>query len=129
MKYLCFDLGTRHTGVAFSGMADLPEPLPSIYHQNTKELINHIKKILDKYQPESIILGIPSRGAIKNLAPEVKKQIKKIFSGNIFLQDENFSSQYAEKKMIESGKTLLKRKKQQHSIAACLILESFLEQR
>lgn len=128
MKYLCFDLGLKHTGVAWADLTKLPQPLETIHHQNIKQLSVQIKKIISKHQPNIIILGQPPKGVIKTLSIQLKDVIKEKYSGEIYLQDEDFSSRQAKEQMIQTGKSAFKRRQKHHSAAASVILQNFLDQ-
>ena len=128
MTYLCFDLGLRNTGVAWADSVKLPQPVETIHHKRTEELLVQIEKIITKYNPNVIVLGKPSKGVIGSLSKDIKKNLEKTYTGEIYLQDENFSSQQAEKKVIETGKSATKRRQIHHSAAAAVILQDFLDQ-
>ncbi len=128
MIYLCFDLGLKNTGVAWADSVKLSQPLETIYHKNTKDLLVQVRKIIAKHNPNFIILGKPSKGVIKNLSKDLKKDLEKTYSGKIYLQNEDFSSQQAQKKIIQTGKSAIKRRLIHHSAAASVILQDFLDQ-
>lgn len=128
MIYLCFDLGLRNTGVAWADSVKLPQPMETIHHKNTEELLVQIEKTITKYNPDIIVLGIPPKGVIKSLSKNIKEHLKKTHTKEVYLQDEDFSSQQAEKKVIQTGKSAIKRRQIQHSAAAAIVLQDFLDQ-
>ena len=128
MTYLCLDLGLRNTGVAWADSVKLPQPVETIHHKSTEELLIKIEKIITKYSPNVIVLGKPFKGVIKSLSKDIKKHLEKTYAGEIYLQDEDFSSQQAEKKVIQTGKSAIKRRQIHHSAAAAVVLQDFLDQ-
>ena len=128
MTYLCFDLGLRNTGVAWADSVKLPQPIETIHHKNTEELLVQIEKIITKYNPDIIVLGIPPKGVIKSLSKDIKEHLEKTHTKEVYLQDEDFSSQQAEKKVIQTGKSAIKRRQIHHSAAAAVVLQDFLDQ-
>lgn len=128
MIYLCFDLGLRNTGVAWADSVKLPQPIETIHHKNTEELLVQIEKIIAKYNPDIIVLGIPPKGVIKSLSKDIKEHLEKTHTKEVYLQDEDLSSQQAEEKVIETGKSAIKRRQIHHSAAAAVVLQDFLDQ-
>jgi len=128
MIYLCFDLGLKNTGVAWANSAKLPQPLTTLHHKDTEHLLSQIKKTITKHNPDLIVLGKPSRGVIEDLSEKLKKKLKDFYSGKIYLQNEDFSSQQAQEKIIQTGKSATKRRRIHHSAAASIVLQDFLDQ-
>lgn len=128
MIYLCFDLGLKNTGVAWADSAKLPQPLTTLHHRDTEHLLSQIKKIIKKHNPNFVVIGKPSRGVIGDLSKELKKRLKDSYSGKIHFQNEDFSSQEAQKKIIQTGKSAIKRRQIHHSAAASIVLQDFLDQ-
>ncbi len=122
-KYLCLDPGLSQIGVAISHEGKLAEPLTTLESRN---LINQIKILIEKYHPDIIIIGEPNMGPIKDLALVLHDEIKSIFSGQVVLHPEDLSSQEATKKLIEGGMAKQRRQEGNHAAAAALILQDFL---
>ena len=72
MIYLCFDLGLKNTGVAWADSTKLPQPLTTLYHRDTKHLLDQIKKTIAKHNPDLVIFGKPSKGIIEELSKDLK---------------------------------------------------------
>ena len=128
MIYLCFDLGLRNTGVAWADSTKLPQPLTTLHHRDTKHLLDQIKKTIAKHNPDLVVLGKPSKGVIEELSKDLKNKLKDFYSGKVYLQDEDFSSHQAQKKIIQTGKSAIKRRRIQHSAAASVVLQNFIDQ-
>jgi len=124
---LCLDLGIAHTGIAISYEGILAEPLATIFESNKKKLVGKLLPFIAKHNPEKIVIGIPNHGPLVNAVMDLKTELEKIYSGKIILFPEDFSSRSARTLMKESGKTLIKRKKNEHQTAAAIILEDYLD--
>ena len=128
MIYLCFDLGLKNTGVAWADSTKLPQPLTTLHHRDTKHLLDQIKKMIVKHNPDLVVFGKPSRGVIEDLSKDLKNKLKDFYSGKVYLQDEDFSSQQAQEKIIQTGKSIVKRRRIQHSAAASVVLQNFFDE-
>jgi putative transcription antitermination factor YqgF len=121
---LAFDPGLSYIGVAISHEGKLAEPLTTIEAHN---LINQIKPLIEKYHPNTIVIGEPDAGPVRDLALVLKDEISQIFSGKIILHPEDLSSQEATKKMVEGGMAKQRRREGSHAAAAALILQDYLD--
>lgn len=124
---LCLDLGTAHTGIAISHEGILAEPLATIFESKKEKLLGKLLPFIVKNDPEIIVIGVPSHGPLVETASDLKKELQKVFSGEIVLFSEDFSSRSARSLLKESGKTLIRRKKSEHQTAAAIILEDYLD--
>jgi len=128
MKFLCLDLGVKHTGLATAGSTQIVEPIGTIHHRTTNELLDQLKKLIQENRPNIIVIGQPEKGIMRKIAMKVKEEIGGKFETRIYFQDENLSSLEARRKMIETGKSPAKRKEKEHTAAAAIILQNFLEE-
>ena len=128
MKILALDLGDVHTGTAISdalGIIAIPyQTIP------TKELDNFLKNTIAKENIKNIIIGYP-KTMKGNISAQTQKIIdfkddyeKKFPNIQWVLWDERLTSKSAEK--YKKGKTKTDKMKL-HSIAAAIILGSYLE--
>lgn len=124
MVYLSLDPGLSHIGVAISHEGRLVQPLATLEAHN---LINQIKPLIEKYHPDTIVIGQPDPGPIADLAVALEEEIGHFFTGKIVLHSEDLTSQEAAKKMVEGGVSKQKRQRDQHSAAAALILQDYLD--
>lgn len=124
MIYLCFDPGLAKIGVAISYEGKLAKPLTTFEAHN---LINQIKQLIEKYNPDVIVIGQPDPGPIRDLAVALHDEISRVFKGQIILQPEDLTSEEAKRKMVEGGMAKLKRQKGEHAAAAALILQDYLD--
>jgi len=124
MLVLCFDYGDAHIGAAIGATeTGLAEPLITISHSD--KLWSEISKLLAKYCPDKIIVGVSeSASAVK--ASEFANTLTKKFPVEVELMDETLSSQDAVKSL---GHVSAKKRCQlQHAAAAAVILESWLDE-
>lgn len=124
MIYLSLDPGLSQIGVAISHEGKLVEPLSSF---SAHRLTSNIKHLIDQYHPDEIIIGQPNSGPIKDLSIVLSDEIQQFFTGKVILHSEDLSSQEATKKMVEGGMAKQRRQEGNHSLAATLILQDYLD--
>lgn len=124
---LCLDLGTAHTGLAISHEGILAQPLSTIYESKKEKLLGKLLPIIVKNNPDTIVIGTPNHGPLVEFAQEFKNELEKVFSGEIILFSEDLSSRSARSLLKETGKTLVRRKHDEHQTAAAIILEDYLD--
>lgn len=125
MKILAIDFGLSRFGLAVS-TGQLIEPLLSL--KNNQATIKKLGDLCRSNQIEKIILGLPE-GRIKNSVLDFGKKLQQSSALPVSYEPEDFSTKEAREKMIEIGKPRRKRKTDEHQISACLILQSYLENR
>lgn len=132
MKYLGIDYGQSHIGLALSN-GFLAEPYENIKYQisnikNQNQSLKIIKNIVTGEKIDKIIIGI-SEGKMAGKTKKFGEVLKKITGLPVEYYDETLTSQEAVRKMIEAGKRKKTRKEREHNIAACLILQGYLDSR
>lgn len=132
MTYLGIDYGENHLGLAISnGILAQPYNLSKakseeLKSKNQNVKLETIKEILTKENINKVIIGF-SEGKIAEEIKDFGEKLRKEVSLPIEYQDETLTSQEAVKKMIEAGRGKKYRKVNEHNIAACLILQSYLD--
>ncbi|HCQ30756.1 TPA: Holliday junction resolvase RuvX [Candidatus Collierbacteria bacterium] len=124
---LCLDPGTAHTGIAISEEGILATPVATVYEKDLDQLITKIMPYLIKYNPDKIVIGVPEYGPIVKLATDLSEKIYAVFPKEIIIFREDLSSHTARNVMKAQGKTILRRKKEEHQTAAALILQDYLD--
>jgi putative pre-16S rRNA nuclease len=133
MRILGLDIGARRIGVALSDeSATLASPLLVYERTKLKTDLESILEIANSNGCETIVVGYPLElsGKIGFSARKIIDFVKKLellFSGNIELIDERFSTKEAERVLISSNVRREKRKKVIDKIAATIILQTFLD--
>jgi putative Holliday junction resolvase len=126
MKYICIDLGLKRIGLAYSAHKDIVTPLPAIIRKNRNQASSDVKKVIDEWEIDRVVVGVPLGGSSE---AEMKRRIEHFmnlvdFKGEIFYQDEAGSSLEAEN-MIK-GEMKYIRDGRIDSISAMVILQRFL---
>ena len=135
MRYLGLDLGTRTLGTSIS---DPSATIASAYktirfeEKNYDELLPQIKNIVDEYNIDKIVLGLPKNmnNSLGFRAQETigfKEKLENYLNMEIILQDERLSTVEATNYLLEADLSRKKRKKHVDSIAANIILQTYLD--
>ena len=137
MRYIGFDLGTKTLGVSVSDNLGL---IASAYktirfNENDYEsLLKEVENVLKEFNTNIIVLGLPKNmnntlGDAANRSLNFKKLLEDNFDVKVIMQDERLSSVEANNIMISGGVTRKKRNKSVDSLAANIILQSYLDKR
>lgn len=130
MKYLGLDLGTKTLGLAISN-GKIATSLKTIYFDDLKELIKELEKVISEEKIDLLVLGLPKNmnntiGPRAEATLEFKKMLEKL-NYKVVLQDERLSTVSAHNYMIEADLSRKKRKEKVDSLAATIILQTFLD--
>ena len=125
-KYLAIDLGLKRIGLAYSAHKDIVTPLPAVERKNRNQASRDVKKVLDEWEVDTVVVGIPMGGSSEE---EMRRRVAHFmnlvdFKGEIFYQDESHSSIEAENMM--KGKIKYIRDGRIDSISAMIILQRYL---
>ncbi|WP_373036629.1 Holliday junction resolvase RuvX [Sulfurimonas sp.] len=126
MKYIAIDLGLKRIGLAYSAHKDIVTPLPAVQRKNRNQASAEVKKVLDEWEVDAVVIGIPLGGSSED---EMQRRIEHFmnlvdFKGDIFYQDEAQSSLEAENMM--KGEIKYIRDGRIDSISAMIILQRYL---
>lgn len=124
MTYLAIDVGSQHLGLALAD-GPLARPLPSQRHHSLSASAANILELAKDHQAKTIIIGLP-QGEIARLARALAARLTKLSPLPIVLHDESLTTHEALHKLREGG-AKRRKLKNEHSYAACLILEDYLE--
>lgn len=134
MRYLGLDLGSRTLGVAVSDKTGLiASNYQTIRHNEEYDrLLLEVKKLVDELEIDAIVLGFPKNmnntiGPKGELSIEFKGKLENIVSVPIYLQDERLTTKTAHDILISGNVTRKNRKKVVDSVAATIILQSYLD--
>ena len=134
MKYLGLDLGSRTLGVAVSDKKGiLASSLKTINHNEDYDyLLEEVKKLVLELEIEAIVLGFPKNmnntiGPKGELSLEFKEKLETSLKKPVYLQDERLTTVSAQNVLIEGNMSRKKRKKVVDSVAATIILQTFLD--
>jgi len=126
-KYIAIDLGLKRIGLAYSAHQDIVTPLPAVIRKNRNQASLEVKKVLDEWEVDTVVIGVPLGGSSED---EMKRRIAHFmnlvdFQGKIFYQDEAGSSLEAENMM--KGEIKYIRDGRIDSISAMVILQRYLK--
>ena len=134
MRYLGLDLGSRTLGIAVSDKTGfIASSYKTIRHNEEYDmLLDEVKKIVEELEVDAVVLGFPKNtnntiGPKGKLSLEFKDKLEKIISIPVYLQDERLSTKSATDMLIQGNVSRKNRKKVVDSVAATIILQSYLD--
>ncbi len=136
MKYIGLDLGSRTLGIALSDATGLiASNYKTIRHNEEYDLLlNEVKKLAEEVNANAIVLGFPKNmnntiGPKGELSLEFKEKLEQILTIPVYLQDERLTTKSATDLLIMGNVSRKNRKKVVDSLAATIILQSFLDKK
>lgn len=134
MRYLGLDLGTKTLGVSITDRSNtLVSPLEVIRFdfENYEKALDNVKKIISEYDIKLVVLGLPKNmdGSI-GFAGERSLKFKNMLEEEnvkVELVDERLTTKSAEDIVHLNENNVKNTKNKIDSIAACIILESYLK--
>ena len=135
MKIIALDIGTVRIGIATS---DIMEIIASAYEsyrrKNTDEDLKHIAQLVSNLDAGLVVIGLPlkmdgTEGQSVEMAKSFGEELSKLIKVPICYQDERLSTVTAQKILIESGMRREKRKDKVDSLAATIILQTYLDKK
>jgi putative Holliday junction resolvase len=132
-KVLAFDYGKARIGIA-SGqtLTNTASPLTTIRSINGEPNWIEIKKIIDKWRPNEIIVGLPldmneEETESTKIAKAFGEKMQDVFNIPVSFVDEKLSTREARWR-LETGTQKSARHIKVDAIAACVILETWMGQ-
>ena len=132
MRILGIDYGDARVGVAVSDLLGfMAQGVKTIKNRGINNLLNDLNEVLEEYRPEKIVIGLPknmdgSEGFRVDATHKFAEALKTIYSGEIVFWDERLSSMGAKRYLNETNTRGKKRKNVLDTVAACIILEGYL---
>jgi len=134
MKYLGLDLGSRTLGIATSdSMGLIASNYGVIRHREEyARLVKEVSDLVNELKIDAIVLGFPknmnnSIGPKGELSLKFQEELEKVLSIPVYLQDERLSTKSATDMLISADVSRKGRKKVVDSVAATIILQTFLD--
>ena len=134
MRYLGLDLGSRRLGVSISDPNGIIASAYKVIEHNEEyeKLVEDIKKIVSDEKIEKIVLGLPKYmnntiGPKGELSYKFKEMLEEKIDKEIILVDERLTTKEATDVLIKGNTSRKKRKKVVDSLAATIILQSYLD--
>ena len=135
MRIIGLDYGSVTCGVALSDESFLiASPMETIRYKEMDELLSKLDIYFSKYEIGVIVLGNPINldGSISirsEITLEFKTILENRYDVQVVLEDERLTSVIVNNILIENNTKRENRKKVVDKLAACLILESYLDRR
>ena len=134
MRYLGLDLGSRTLGMAVSDSLGMFASSYKIVRHNEEyeRLINDVLETVQEKKIEAIVLGLPKNmnntiGPKGELSFQFKKMLEEKLDIPVYLEYERLTTRQAESILIKNDTSRKKRKKVIDSMAATIILQSYLD--
>ena len=133
MRYMGIDYGDARVGVAITDPLGITsQGLETVPNKVYDKMINRILELISEYKPQKVIVGLPKnmdgtigeRGEIsKKFVEELKEKHNDI---EFILWDERLSTVQASRVLNETNTRGKKRKNVIDTVAASIILESYI---
>ena len=134
MRYIGLDLGSRTLGVSLSDPSGLIASSYTVIRHNEEydRLVTEVKKIVEEYKASEIVLGLPKNmngtiGPKGELSYKFKEMLENSIGIPVNLEDERLTTVEATNLLIKNDSSRKKRKKVVDSMAATIILQSYLD--
>ena len=134
MRYLGLDLGSKTLGVAISDKTGfIASSYKTIHHDEDYDgLIKEVEELVQKLEIGAVVLGFPKNmdntiGYKGELSLQFQKKLEEVLSIPIYLQDERLTTKIATDMLIQGNVSRKNRKKVVDSVAATVILQSYLD--
>lgn len=131
--YIGFDFGYKRIGMAVGQkITRKASPLATINANKGVPDWQNLQKVLNEWRPQALIVGVPTcidgtEQYTTKLAEKFAKQLEKQFSLPVYLVDERLSTIEAREILFSAGGYKKIQKSAIDSVAACVILEQWLQ--
>lgn len=138
MRIMGLDFGSKTVGVSISdSLLITAQGIETIERKEENKLrrtLARIEELIVEYEVEEIVLGLPknmndSIGGQAELTMEFKDKLERRTGIPVTLWDERLTTVAANRVMMEAGIRREHRKEQIDKIAACFILQGYLDYR
>lgn len=135
MRILGLDYGSRRIGVAVCDELEMTaQGVATLVRKNREADLEALAAIVRCYGVERIVIGYPlrldgSKGIQCEKVDRFARRLENRLSLPVIRRDEAFSSREAEEMLRESGVRREKRREKIDRVAACIILQGYLDSR
>ena len=137
MRYLGIDLGSKTVGLAMSDpTGTIASTFKTIFFKNEdyRNTIDEIKQIVNDYDIKKIVIGLPKNmnntlGERAIITTEYKKLLEENINVPVIMMDERLTSVISNQVLIEADMSRKKRKQKIDSLAANIILQTYLDRK
>jgi putative Holliday junction resolvase len=133
MRVLGIDPGARRIGLALSDPeGQFASPLPAVVSQGAEDAVRKLAAEIARCQAERVVVGLPlrldgSEGESARLARRLAERLETATGLAVVLWDERLTTRAAQRALSEAGARGARRKQAVDSIAAALLLQSYLD--
>lgn len=135
MRYLGLDLGNRTCGIAVSDPMGIIATSIETVHFREKDLqkcLEYVKMYIADRKVDKVVMGLPKNmngtlGPQSEYVLEFKKMLEEATGIEVILYDERLTTVEVTKIMISADISRAKRKTKVDTLAATLILQSYLD--
>lgn len=132
-RILAIDFGLKRMGVAVSDTLGVTaQGLKTLERVRIADDLEHIRKLVEEYAAERVILGNPisQAGAGTTMSGQVAafaEKLRRVLACPVELWDERLTSAEANRMLRGSGIGIEKRRRATDRVAATLLLQSYLD--
>lgn len=132
MRVICLDVGERRIGVAVTDPLDITaQGVETIHTKGLENDVARVVEIMKTYTTDRVLIGLPKNmdGSEGSQAAYSRAFGDKLIAmgKNVRYQDERMTTKSATRTLIEGGVRREKRKDFVDKLAACYILQSFMD--
>ena len=124
-KILAVDYGRSKIGLALA-TTPLAEPYKVIRYKKEQEGLRELLKAIEQQKIEQVVIGI-SEGEMAQEIREFGEKLENRIDIPVIYQDETLSTQDAQRMTIQSGMNRKKRRELEDAFAACVMLQTYLD--
>ena len=134
-RCLGLDLGEKRIGVSLSdGLGWTAGPLAALSRTSWKKDLAAVRDLIARHEVQRVIVGLPVRmdgtpGEMARRSQEFIERLRPSVSVPIETWDERLTTAQAERILVEADVRRERRKQVIDSLAACLILQGYLDYR
>ncbi len=132
-RILAIDFGLKRMGLAVSdALGVTAQGLATLERVRIADDLEHLRKLVEEYAAERVILGNPisQAGAETAMSGQVAafaEKLRRILACPVELWDERLTSAEANRMLRESGIGIEKRRRAADRVAATLLLQGYLD--
>ena len=133
MRTLGMDLGTKTLGLALSDkLGIIANPYKTLRYNDIDELVSEVTTLIDELKVEDLDLGYPKNmnntlGEAVERTLTFKEKLEASINKTVNLVDERLSTVEAERALIGADMSRKNRKEVIDSVAASIILDTYLK--
>jgi putative Holliday junction resolvase len=133
MRVAAIDLGSTRIGLAVSDeLGLLAHPRPFLPASSAGQLVERLSQLVTSDGVEVFVIGLPKtldgrEGPLARRARGLASQLKQRSGCRVVLVDERLSTHQAHAQLMSSGFDARERKSRVDSVAAAILLQTFLD--